>query len=43
MITPSNQQNTHDFADERKNMRDILNNYFCSVSHMRSGLHFQNV
>ena len=42
-ITPSHQQNTHDFADGRKNMNDIFNNYVCSVSHMRSGLHFQNV
>ena len=42
-ITPSHQQNTHDFADGRKNMNDIFNDYVCSVSHMRSGLHFQNV
>ena len=42
-ITPSHQQNTHDFADGRKNMNDIINNYVCSASHMRSGLHFQNV
>ena len=42
-ITPSHQQNTHDFADGRKNMNDIFNNYVCSASHMRSGLHFQNV
>ena len=42
-ITPSHQQNTHDFADGRKNMNDIFNNYICSASHMRSGLHFQNV
>ena len=26
-ITPSHQQNTHDFADGRKNMNDIFNNY----------------
>ena len=31
-ITPSHQQNTHDFADGRKNIND-----------MRLGLHFQNV
>ena len=43
MITPSHQQNTHDFAGGRKNMNDIFNNYVCSASHMRSGLHFQNV
>ena len=42
-ITPSHQQNTHDFADGHKNMNDIFNNYVCSASHMRSGLHFQNV
>ena len=42
-ITPSHQQNTHDFADGRKNMNDLFNNYVCSASHMRSGLHFQNV
>ena len=30
----------HDFADGRKNMNDIFNNYVCSVSHMRSGLPF---
>ena len=42
-ITPSHQQNTHDFADGRKNMNDIFNNYVCSTSHMSSGLHFQNV
>ena len=42
-ITPSHQQNTHDFADGRKNMNDIFNNYVCSASHMRLGLHFQNV
>ena len=42
-ITPSHQQNTHDFADGRKNMNDIFNNYVCGASHMRSGLHFQNV
>ena len=38
---PSHQQNTHDFADGRKNMNDIFNNYGCNASHMRSGLHFQ--
>ena len=37
------QQNMHDFADGRKNMNDIFNNHVCSASHMRSGLHFQNV
>ena len=42
-ITPSHQQNTHDFADGRKNMNDLFNNYVSSASHMRSGLHFQNV
>ena len=42
-ITQSHQQNTHDFADGRKNMNDIFNNHVCSASHMRSGLHFQNV
>ena len=42
-ITQSHQQNTHDFADGRKNMNDIFNNYVCSASHMPSGLHFQNV
>ena len=42
-ITPSHQRNTHDFADGRKNMNDIFNNYVCSASHMRLGLHFQNV
>ena len=26
-ITPSHQQNTHDFADGRKNMNDIFNNH----------------
>ena len=39
-ITPSHQQNTHDFADECKNMNGIFNNHVCSASHMRSGLHF---
>ena len=39
----SHQQNTHVFADGRKNMNDIFNNYVCSASHMRPGLHFQNV
>ena len=42
-ITPFHQQNKHDLADGRKNMNDIFNNYVCSASHMRSGLHFQNV
>ena len=42
-ITPSHQQNTHDFAGGRQNMNDIFNNYVCSASHMSSGLHFQNV
>ena len=42
-ITPSHPQNTHDFADGRKNMNDIFNNYVCSASHMHLGLHFQNV
>ena len=42
-IMPSHQQNMHDFADGRKNMNNIFNNYVCSVSHMRSGLHFQKV
>ena len=42
-ITPSHQQNTHGFADGRKNMNDIFNNYVCSASHMRSELPFQNV
>ena len=42
-ITPSHQQNAHDFADGRKNMNDIFNDYVCSAPHMRSGLHFQNV
>ena len=28
-----NQQNTHVFADGRKDMNDIFNNYVCSVSH----------
>ena len=42
-ITPSHQQNKHDFADGCKNMNDIINSYVCSASHMRSGLHFQNV
>ena len=40
---PAHQQNTHDFADGRKNMNDIFNNYVCSAAHMCSGLHFQNV
>ena len=42
-ITPSYQQNTYVFADGRKNMNDIFNNYVCSASHMHPGLHFQNV
>ena len=42
-ITPSHQQNTQDFADGRKNMNDVFNNYVCSASHICSGLHFQNV
>ena len=42
-ITSSHQQNTHDFDDARKNMNGIFNNYVRSASHMRSGLHFQNV
>ena len=42
-ITPSHHQNMHDFADGRKNMNDIFNNYVCSASHRRLGLHFQNV
>ena len=42
-ITPSHQQNTHDFADGRKNINDIFNNYVCSASHMRLEVHFQNV
>ena len=35
----------HVFADGRKNMKDIFNNYICSASHndMRPALHFQNV
>ena len=41
-ITPSNQQNTHDFADGHKYMNDIFNNYVCSASHMHSGPHLQN-
>ena len=40
---PSNQQNMHVFADGLKNMNDIFNNHVCSASHMRPGLHFQNV
>ena len=42
-ITPSHPQNTHDFADGRKNMNGIFTNYVCNVSHMPSGLHFQNI
>ena len=36
-IMPSHQQNRHDFADGRKNMNGIFNNYVCSASHMRPG------
>ena len=42
MITLYHQQNRHVFADGHKNMYDIFNNYVCSASHMRPGLHFQN-
>ena len=42
-ITPSHQQNTHDFDDGRKIMNDIFNKYVCSASHMHLVLHFQNV
>ena len=42
-MTLSHQQNMHVFADGRKNMNDIFNNYACSASHMRPELHFQNV
>ena len=42
-ITPSHQQNTHDFANGRNNMIGIFNDYVCSASHMRPGRHFQNV
>ena len=42
-IMPSHQQNMHVFADGRKDMNDIFNNYVCSASHMHPGLHFQNV
>ena len=35
--------NTHDFADGRKNMNGIFNNYVCSASHMHPGRRFQNV
>ena len=31
------------FADGRKNMNDIFDNYICSPSDMCPGLHFQNV
>ena len=41
-ITPSHQQNTQDFAEGRKNINGIFNNYVFNASHMRSGLHFQN-
>ena len=40
---PSHQQNTQDFADGRKNMNGIFDNYFCSASHMHPGGYFQNV
>ena len=30
-ITPSHQQNTHDFTDGRKNMNYIFDNYVCSA------------
>ena len=43
MIKPSHQQNTHDFADGRKNMNGIFNDYVCSASHMNLRRHFQNV
>ena len=39
----SHQQNTYVFADGCKNMNDIFNIYVCRASHMRPGLHFQNV
>ena len=42
-ITPSHQQKKQDFADGRKNMNGIFNNYVCSASHMHTGPHFQNV
>ena len=42
-ITPSHQQNTHDFTDGCKNMNGIFNDYVCSASYMRSGLDFQNL
>ena len=42
-ITPSHQQNTHVFADGRKNMNATFNDYVCSASHLRPGLRFQNV
>ena len=43
LIMPSHLQNTHVFADGRKDMNDIFNNHVCSASHMHPGLHFQNV
>ena len=43
VITPSHQQNTHDFTDGRKNMNYIFDNYVRSASHMCPGRHFQNV
>ena len=36
-ITPSHQQNTHDFADGRKNMNVIFHTHVCSTSHMCLG------
>ena len=33
-ITLSHQQNTHVFADGRKKLNDIFNNYVCSESHI---------
>ena len=42
-ITPSLQQNIHDFTDGRKNMKYIFHNYVCSASHMCPGRQFQNV
>ena len=42
-IMMSHQQNTQVFADGRNNMNDVFDNYVCSASHMRPGLHFQNV
>ena len=42
-IMPSHKQNMHDFADGRKNINGIFNDYVCSASHMHPGRHFQNV